>query len=58
MPKLRGIGLVLQAKFDADHAADTVNRRSRNGFLIHLNCAIVYCLSKKQTSVESIRFLC
>ena len=56
MPQPQGLGFVLQAKVDADHAADTVNRRSRTGFLIHLNCATVYWLYKKQNSVESRSF--
>ena len=43
-------------KVDADHAGDTVTRRSRTGFLIYLNNALVYWFSKKQTSVESSSF--
>ena len=35
---------------------DTVTRRSRTGFLIYLNCALVYWRSKKQMSVESSSF--
>jgi hypothetical protein len=56
MPEPRGRGFVITAKVDADHAADTVTRRSRTGFLVYLNCAPVYWLSKKQTSVESSSF--
>jgi hypothetical protein len=56
MPQPRGFGFVLRAKVDADHAADTVTRRSRTGFLVFLNSAPVYWLSKKQTSVESSTF--
>ena len=41
---------------DADHASDTVMRRSRTGFLVFLNCALVYWWSKKQNSVESSSF--
>jgi hypothetical protein len=44
------------AKVDANHAADTVTRRSRTGFLVFLNSAPVYWLSKKQASVESSSF--
>jgi hypothetical protein len=43
----------MRAKVDADHAADTISRRSRTGFLVYLNCAPIYWMSKKQTSVES-----
>ena len=46
----------MRAKVDADHASDTVSRRSRTGLLIYLNCAMVYWWSKKQTSVESSSF--
>jgi hypothetical protein len=46
----------MHAKVDADHAADTVTRRSRTGFVVYLNGALVYWLSKKQTSIESSSF--
>ena len=41
---------------DADHASDTVTRRSRSGFLCYLNCAPITWFSKKQTSVETSSF--
>ena len=53
MPEPRGQGFIMRAKVDADHASDTVMRHSRTGFLVYLNCALVYCWSKKQNSVES-----
>ena len=56
MPEPRGQGFVINAKVDADHASDTVTRRSRTGFFVYLNCAPVYWLSKKQTSCESSSF--
>jgi hypothetical protein len=56
MPEPRGQGFVISAKVDADHAADTVTRRSRTGFFVHLNCAPVCWMSKKQTSCESSSF--
>ena len=56
MPESRRIGLTMIAKVDADHAADTITRRSRTGFLVYLNSALVYWSSKKQTSVESSSF--
>ena len=56
MPEPRGQGFVINAKVDADHAADSVTRRSRTGFFVYLNCAPVYWLSKKQTSCESSSF--
>ena len=56
MPEPRGNGFIMRAKVDADHASDTVTRRSRTGFIVYLNCAPVYWLSKKQASVESSSF--
>ena len=32
MPELRGLGFVMCAKVDADHASDMITRRSRMGF--------------------------
>ena len=56
MPESRGIGFVMRAKVDADHAGDTITRRSRTGFIIYLNSAPVYWMSKKQTSIETSLF--
>ena len=56
MPEPRGQGFIISAKVDADHAADTVTRRSRTGFFVYLNSAPVYWMSKKQTSCESSSF--
>ena len=56
MPEPRGLGFVMRAKVDADHASDTMTRRSRIGFLVYLNCAPIYWWSKKQNSVESLSF--
>ena len=56
MPEPRGQGFVIRAKVDADHASDTVSRRSRTGFLVYLNSALVHWFSKKQTSMESSSF--
>ena len=56
MPEPRGHGFIMRAKVDADHASDTDSRQSRTGFLIYLNCALVYWWSKKQTSVQSSSF--
>ena len=30
------------AEVDADHAGDSMSRRSRMGFLVYLNCAPTY----------------
>ena len=46
----------MSAMVDADHAADTTTRRSRTGFIVYLNSAPIYWMSKKQNSVESSSF--
>ena len=56
MPEPRGQGFVIRAKVDADHASDSVTRRSRTGFLVWINSCLVYFMSKKQTSVETSSF--
>ena len=56
MPELRGMGFIIRAKVDADHASDTTTRRSRTGFLVYINSAPVFWWSKKQTSIESSSF--
>ena len=55
-PQPRGIGFCIRAKVDASHGADTVTRRSRTGFFVYLNCALIHWWSKKQTSVETSSF--
>ena len=56
IPEPRGQGFVMKANVDADHASDSVTRRSRTGFLVYLNCSLIYWSSKKQTSIESSTF--
>ena len=46
MPEPRGLGFTVGGKVDADHAGDTINRRSRTGFLVYLNSTLVYWFSK------------
>jgi hypothetical protein len=55
-PVPRGMGFTIIGKVDADHAADTITRRSRTGFIVYLNSAPIYWFSKKQTSVETSSF--
>jgi hypothetical protein len=47
MPPPRGQGFRMRVFVDSDHAGDTVTRGSRTGFLVYLNCAPIYWLSKK-----------
>ena len=56
MPQPRGLGVQVRAKVDADHASDTVTRRSRTGILVWINCALIHWWSKKQTCVETSSF--
>jgi hypothetical protein len=56
MPEPIGQGFVIRAKVDADHASNSVTKRSRTGFLVKINICLVYFLSKKQTSVETSSF--
>ena len=55
-PKPRGYGFIMRAFVDSDHAGDSTTRRSRTGFIIYLNSAPIYYLSKKQTSIETSSF--
>ena len=41
---------------DSDHAGDQVTRRSRTGYLVYLNNALIYWSSKKQTTIETSSF--
>ena len=41
---------------DSDHTGDQVIRRSRTGFLVFLNNALIYWTSKKQTTIETSSF--
>ena len=56
MPEPRGLGCIMRAKVDADHASNTMTRCFRTGFLVYLNCALIYWWSKKQNSMESSSF--
>ena len=37
-----GKGFIMHAKVDTDHVSDMLTRRSQTGFLVYLNCALVY----------------
>ena len=52
-PEPRGIGFIIRAFVDSDHAGDIATRRSRTGFMIFLNSAPVYWYSKRQGSCET-----
>ena len=56
IPKPKGLEMVIRANVDANHAGDKVTRRSRTGFFVWVNGALIYCLSKKQAGVETTTF--
>lgn len=51
-----GKEFIMRAFVDSDHAGDLTTRRSRTGFLVCLNSALIYWLSKKQTAIETSSF--
>jgi hypothetical protein len=56
MPKPRGNEVDIRAYVDSDHAGDKVTRRSRTGFFIYVNNALIDWLSKKQPTIETSVF--
>ena len=55
-PEARVSGFVITVYVDADHAGDTITRKSRTGFIIFLNSAPIYWTSKKQNGIETSSF--
>ena len=47
-PEPQGIRFTMWAKVDANHASNSVSRRSRTGFLVWLNSVLIHWHSKKQ----------
>ena len=56
VPRARGKGFVICLYVDADHAGNQVTRRSRTGFLVFCNSALIHWHSRKQTGVETSTF--
>ena len=56
IPKPLGNGFKICCFVDANHAGESLTRRSRTGFIAMLNNAPIYWHSKKQTSVETSTF--
>ena len=52
----RGCAVSSHCFVDADHASNTVTRRSQTGILIFLNRAPIMCYSKQQNTVETSTF--
>ena len=55
-PKPLGKEVVLRMFVDSDHAGDKADRRSRTGFMIFINMAMMVWHSKKQSTVEGAVF--
>lgn len=55
-PDARGHPVDIRMLVDSDHAGDKETRRSRTGFMIFINMALITWLSKKQPTVESSVF--
>ena len=56
MPEPQGKEVDLCLYINLDHAGDKLTRRSRTGFFIYLNGALIAWLSKKQATVETSVF--
>ena len=52
----RGQGFLIRAFIDANHAGNSITRRSRIGFIIDLNCVLMNLMSIKHGSVETSSF--
>ena len=46
-PPSKGKGFIITAYVDIDHASDSVTRQLRTGYIIFINNASVYWMSKK-----------
>ena len=55
-PAPRGKEVDIRAKVDSDHAGDKRTRRSRTGYFIWVNNALVDWLSKRQPTIETAVF--
>jgi hypothetical protein len=55
MPQPRGMGCIMRAFADADHATDSITRRPKTGFLVYLNSALITWICK-QTSTKTSSF--
>ena len=56
MPEPRGQAMRMRTYVDSDHAGESLTRRSRTGFIVFLNKAPIYWLSKKQQGCETSTF--
>ena len=52
LPIPLGKGFVMHVFVDSDHAGDQITRRSRTGFLVYLNNALIYWTSKSKLQLK------
>lgn len=55
-PEPRGTGVSIRMYVDSDHAGEKKTRRSRSGFFVFINGALIQWLSKKQATIETSVF--
>ena len=55
-PPPRGKEVLLKMMVDSDHAGEETDRRSRTGYMIFVNMALIDWISKKQATVEKAVF--
>ena len=55
-PNPCGKSVHIRMYVDSDHAGEKRTRRSRSGFFVFLNCALVQWLSKKQPTIKTLVF--
>ena len=55
-PKPLGKEVILRMFVDSDHARNKKDRRSRTGFMIYMNMAMINWYSKKQAAIETAVF--
>ena len=55
-PEPRGKSITIRMFVDSDHAGDKKDRRSRTGFMIYINTALIQWYTKKQATIEGAVF--
>ena len=56
VPKLLGNKIIIRAYINASFAGCKITRRSRTGFIVYINSAPIYYMSKKQGLCEKSTF--
>ena len=56
VPAPRGKAVVIQIKVDSDHAGNLADRHSRTCYMIYVQMALIFLLSKKQATFDKAVF--